>query len=374
MLPVRVELWAEAEGEQELVLELFDLDGHLAHWSKTQLCLPAGQCWIESLIPPDVVPTGRYQLRASIVGHDCHCCRRPLQVFAAPCPTPQQVGEKLAGCQALPGPMPRSKGWVMLEQVRLCLEGGDEPPVLPFQASVRFEIRLNLEGLSSPPCVRVQIFSAADEMLTGTNTTRWELDLPHQGRAEVTVEYERLNLTPGRYLFTVGLWPDEGPVAPIEARHAAHELVIGEPGAGDALLASLEPRYSWRRDVEPQGASAEALEVVNDPQPGPLAQGAELELELRLGDGAQACAWVETQQGGVVGLARALPYHGAAAALLSWRLKANLAEGDYTLCCANWPRAAQQPDGTIHRWPLQITAGDPPLRGLWSGLHDRGQT
>lgn len=76
----------------------------------------------------------------------------------------------------------------------------------PLTLAIEFAIDQPLEN----PCIRIQFINKNGLLVLGTNTYRQELDFGiMQGRYEVLVEFEELELLEGEYFVNLGIWPDE---------------------------------------------------------------------------------------------------------------------------------------------------------------------
>jgi hypothetical protein len=223
-LPIRVqvELGCAQEQTVELGLSVVDLTGQELVRQATDLSVPAGRCWIEAWLPAGALASGRYSLAAQVTGHDLFRSRHLLEVWPGAGAGP---GAAPAGWRVHCSAMARPPSLRHVLQLRLRRPDGGEPLAFRGDEPVEAVARLDLGDLERP-LLRFQVFSRAGELLLGTNTNRWGADLGCGGEVTVRVAYDRLNLVPGCYLATVGLWPDEAAPVPVEARHGYHEILV----------------------------------------------------------------------------------------------------------------------------------------------------
>jgi len=223
-LPIRVQVELASPGAQtvELGLSVADLTGQELLRRAAEVTVAAGRCWVEAWLPAGALAPGRYSLAAWVTGHDLFRSRHLLEVWpgtgsaSAPAPDAWRVHREA---------MPRPPSLRHVLQLRLRRPDGGEPLAFRGDEPVEVVARLELGELASP-LLRFQIFSRAGELLLGTNTNRWGADLGRGGEVTVRVAYDRLNLVPGCYPATVGLWPDESAPVPVEARHGYHEVLV----------------------------------------------------------------------------------------------------------------------------------------------------
>ncbi len=94
-------------------------------------------------------------------------------------------------------------------------------------------IRFQVNEPVDDPLIRVQIFnnqnpSGQNHMLFGMNTERAKVHLGHleKGWAEARLIIYQLNFKPGKYVTTVGLWPDVDSMSAYDVRHGEHMFRI----------------------------------------------------------------------------------------------------------------------------------------------------
>jgi hypothetical protein len=231
---VQVELRSAEERSTRLELEVCDLRGEVIFANCGPVDLPRGCSHASATIPPGTLGPGRYSLGARTAEAGLHRHRHMIEVLAGPGEATAAAAAAAAGqgggtWEVTEGTMPRAPHLRRVEQVRFALEDGSEPLHFPSDRPVRITTRLDLEGLAADPLLRVQIFSQSGQLMVGTNTTRWEVALGAGGNRTVRVDFERLNLAPGHYFTTVGLWTDEVSGDPIEARHGYYDLLVDGP-------------------------------------------------------------------------------------------------------------------------------------------------
>lgn len=256
--PIELQLELQAPGRQRLELEwtLTGLDGQVAFAHRgtvvTGAASSAATWWVELALPPQSLGPGWYSLAASLSGPpgtDFHRSRQLVELADPPacCAARQQTAASRTPKDVLsirPGSMPRGRDRRRVEQLRIQLEDRGEPLWLPGDAPVRVVARLNLDGLPcADPLLRFQVFSQGGELALGTNTRRWDLSLEGDGQREICIEYARLNLTPGRFPVTVGLWPDELDGRALEARHGLFTLLVGPQPQSDCPAGSVAGRW-----------------------------------------------------------------------------------------------------------------------------------
>ncbi len=104
----------------------------------------------------------------------------------------------------------------------------EHPPGEPLRVEIRYEAQQS----AARALFRVQLLRSGDDLLAfGHNTglARGAVDRLPPGQGRVTMRLARLNLAPGEYRVTAGVWPDEDSVAPLDVRHGALTLrVAGE--------------------------------------------------------------------------------------------------------------------------------------------------
>ena len=227
-LTVQVEMDSAEAYAAEAVLELSTLWGDVVFRHVAPMEIFPGRGWSEISLPPGLLHPGRYLISVGFPDHDAHICRHPLAMFGRPSPEGPDL-EQVSSWSSLPGDMPRISNHLYILQVRLRTAGGGaEPALFPSHAGLQALIRLNLRGLPNEPLIRFQLFSPAGELLFGTNTNRWDIALDSERKeASLTLDLEHLNLAPGQYHISVGVWGDEQPgTHPIECMHGWFELLV----------------------------------------------------------------------------------------------------------------------------------------------------
>ena len=328
--------------EVEAEVELSQALGQPRLHCSAPLTAPAGRSWFEMRLPPDSLPLGRHSLAAHLPGHDYHRSRRLVDVLQVPMGLPPHLADPWMVWQQQPGELPRDAKIWRVEQVRV-RSGGTEPVVFPSGAPVEVIARLDRAGLEPGALVRVQVFSLRGELVFGTNTKRWELSLDARGRWTLWTNIDALNLTPGHYLITVGLWGDEGSIEPIQAQHGYHEIFVSAPG-GPLLASEVE---AAEHGDEPDGPW---VDLVGDG--GQIVRGEWVELRLQ-GEGVfLARAWLE-REGLQVGQARTPALVCTGPSRWSWKLRALVPPGEYILCCT-WSRPGEPELDTPARLALVV--------------------
>ena len=128
--------------------------------------------------------------------------------------------------------------------------------------------RYFVDGEVEDPCFRMQIFtkdpgSGQNVFVYGTNTARCKLKAGklEQGPGEVGIRLGALPLSPGRYVVTFGVWPEENAEQPYDVRHGGTWFTVegdeSEPSDGLSL-----PWGRWSVDGEEDYLAQAA-------QPGP---------------------------------------------------------------------------------------------------------
>ncbi len=333
--------------EAQAKVEFCEAHGEPRLHCSAPLTVPVGRSWFEMRLPPDSLPLGRHSLSVNVQGHDYHRTRRLVDVLEVPLGLPPHEAEQWEVWQQQEGELPRDARIWRVEQVRV-RSGGTEPVVFPSGAPVEIIARLDRDGLKPNILVRIQIFSLRGELVFGTNTKRWGLSLNAAGRWTLRADIDALNLAPGQYLITVGFWQDEGSFEPIQARHGYHEIFVGAPGR--PWLASEVESAEDEGEGEDEGEEPEWVELVGD---GSVARGEWAELKLR-GEGIFiARAWLE-RDGIHMGQARTPALVCTGPSRWSWKLRALLPPGEYTLSCT-WSRPGEAELDTPTRLALVIT-------------------
>jgi hypothetical protein len=119
------------------------------------------------------------------------------------------------------------------------------------------------------PVLRVQLFNrdnpAGDNVFVfGTNTDRFHLDLGNlaPGPGEARLTFYRLNVLPGVYRLTIGIWPDEMAAAPYDVRHGEWAFtVLGEPDPWGAT-AHIPALWIQREPLGPSASGRPVVETV----------------------------------------------------------------------------------------------------------------
>lgn len=224
-VPVCAEIEATRAGRCELALTVEDTGGRAVLRHAAEVALATGLNRVEATLPAHALSPGRYSLLLE-AGGDRFRSRRLLDAWL---PSDAERGRAPGDAppwEVRPGPLERPAILRHVEQVRMRRPDGSEPLAFRGDEPVQVIARLHLEGLPPNPLARVQSFALDGTLVLGTNTARFGLDLGHGRRRELVLSFERLNLTPGRYLTTVGLWRDEAVPEPIEALYGYHELWI----------------------------------------------------------------------------------------------------------------------------------------------------
>ena len=105
-------------------------------------------------------------------------------------------------------------------------------------------IKFQVDHPVTDPLFRVQIFNRENAegdniFLFGMNTERFNVRMGDMGlgQGEARLILYRLNLMPGKYVVTVGAWPDEMAKAAFDVRHDSYEFVIlGRPAPLNAKV------------------------------------------------------------------------------------------------------------------------------------------
>jgi len=224
-LPVHAELEATGEARCELALSVQDTAGQTVLRHAGEVALTAGLNRARTVLPAHLLAPGRYSLLLEAASARFRS-RRLLDAWLPPDAGRDGATGGAELWEVRPGPLERPAILHHVEQVRMRRPDGSEPLAFRGDEPVQVIARLNLEGLPPGPLARVQSFALDGTLALGTNTARFGLDLGRGGRRELVLSFERLNLTPGRYLTTVGLWRDEAAPEPIEALHGYHELWV----------------------------------------------------------------------------------------------------------------------------------------------------
>ena len=191
--------------------------------------VPEGRCWIEMRLQPDSLHLGRYSLSVEVLGHDHHRSRRLVDVLQVPDGLPPHLCDEWGVWTVQEGALPRDiKVW-RVSQVRMRCDGG-EPALIPPGALVEVVMHLDLCDLPSDLLVRLQIFSQRGALMVGTNNVRWGIDMEAR-KWVLRAQFDALNLAPGHYLATVGVWEDEWSDEAFQARHGYYEFDVGWPSA-----------------------------------------------------------------------------------------------------------------------------------------------
>ena len=111
-------------------------------------------------------------------------------------------------------------------------------------------IRFQLNETVVDPLIRVQIFNnqnptKQNQMLFGMNTERAKVKLGRleKGWAEARLIVYQLNFKPGKYVTTVGIWPDVDAMSAFDVRHGEHMFRI--KGTVDSKEAKMYIPATW---------------------------------------------------------------------------------------------------------------------------------
>lgn len=349
--------------EVEAVVDFADIWGVSRLIRSAPLTVPLGRSWHELRLPPDSLPLGRYSLSVAVVGHDLYRSRRLVDVLQVPPGLPPHLAEPWGQWSQREGELPRDALVWRVEQVRIQVDGR-EPAVIPPGADVEVIMRVDLNGLPPDPMVRLQIFSLCGDMVLGTNTIRWGIAFEERGRSELRASFCPLNLAPGNYLITVGLWEDEWASSAHQARHGYFEIHMGDASRGrlanrlellEAESVGLTTETTEDKKQEPTegieeeaGSDAEHVTLLGD---GQVTRGQWLRLRLMEDGPAEGRAWVERREREVATASTgALVCEGGA--VWMWKLRALLPPGEYTLCYARW--RSGEAAGEPIRFPLLV--------------------
>jgi len=346
--PIRflVELLAPQGWHDDVDLDLLveDLDGGVALQCSGRVHPGPELSWAETTVPSHTLGPGRYNVAARVPGHDCFRSRHLMDVWLPAISEADRSGpDGPPTWRVHPGTMPRATGLYHVEQVRIQRADGSEPRIFRGDEPIRVITRLAMDGIPASPLIRVQFFSLRGELMVGTNNERWDLELGQGGRRVVTVEIDRLNLPCGRYLVTVGLWPNEGDPCVLEARHAFHEILVE---AEEARHRAVVTHESWR-------PTAAGERVVAPPE---RIEGGEVVLELALESGHRPRLWLESAEGVVVASAIGPRLVAPEPMLLRWGLKLEVPPGSYQLRLDGGERE--------QRFGVELVAG-PGRAGRW---------
>ena len=331
--------------EVEGVVDFADVRGLSRLTRSAPMVAPPGRCWAEMRLPPDSLPLGRYSLSVALVGHDLHRSRRLVDVLQVPPGLPPRLSEPWGRWSPRPGDLPRDALVWRVEQVRISVQD-TEPAVIPPGAPVEMVMRFDLNGLPPGTLLRLQIFSNTGELVLGTNSRRWGI-CPHtEGRWVLRARFESLNLAPGNYLITVGLWEEEGALKPYQARHGYYELFVGTPTGVERLASTLE-----LLEHDDQGEQEhEPVRLLGEDR---VTRGQWVNLRLTADRPTCCRVWLE-QDGQAV--AEAMPRTLVCQDRTQWqlKLKARVPQGEYTLCHARW-NTGEAAAGPPTRSPLRVT-------------------
>jgi anaerobic magnesium-protoporphyrin IX monomethyl ester cyclase len=189
-----------------------------------------------------------------------------------------------------------------------CRPGGSFDVVLDYEASRAVEA----------PVVRVQLFnnenpSRRNVLVFGTNTARFDppLGTLPAGRGAVRLHVARLNLGPGFYPLTTGIWPDEASEEPFDVQHG--EPLLSVDGARLAAVVGVQLDAELQINPGPRG-----LALAGD----------------RLGAGGLEVRDGQAQTGQPMRLRMPVVVNHPSQILLA----ASIAQGDLTLRLDEWRR------------------------------------
>ena len=326
----------------QVAMDFADIQGNSVLNRSAPVSLPAGSSWIEMRLPPDSLALGRYSLSVAVPGHDLHRSRRLVDVLEVPPPVPPEQQERYGQWSLMEGQLPRDPGVWRVEQLRIQTPAG-EPAVIRPGEPMEVLMRLNTAGLPPDPLVRLQIFSQSGELVLGTNTVRWGLRLGQGPPRTLRASFAQLNLEPGHYHATVGLWQDEWSTEAYQARHGYYEFLV-QPPATALLRGSFE-----LESTEDHGAPANP-ELVG---PATVQQGGELCVRLAPARPGAGRAWFE-QQGRERAAAVTPQLVTGPGTTILWKLRALLPAGEYFLCYTQWNVREAIAEGEVFRFAVQI--------------------
>lgn len=126
--------------------------------------------------------------------------------------------------------------------------GRPVPPGSQLSLSIHYVVNRQVQQLM----FRIQIFRVREEQelpdlfVFGSNTARFQLQIPARDVAAhaATLALSPLNLQPGRYRCSLGIWPAEESEQPYHAYDGAHEFYVAGPADCAGGLARMPHRWA----------------------------------------------------------------------------------------------------------------------------------
>ena len=120
-------------------------------------------------------------------------------------------------------------GEIEITEVKFFNKEGKECHVFETGESMKVKLKYDVKERIKNPLFRAQIYKIDGTFCHGTNTDRHDIKLGKLiGENSMGINYNELNLLPGTYLYTVGVWPNEQSKKPYDNHDKMYKFIIKE--------------------------------------------------------------------------------------------------------------------------------------------------